>query len=266
MFVNSNFIFNDTSSTEMGVMLIRESSESSIIQKFSPDKATYKDRPRYRDSKTFYYGSDKQILTLTIKISKIPTNNQEDMIFSYNDRVNLMKWLCPDNQFHPLISADYPDTIFWIQFIKTSFTNYFSNQGFITLEAESYLPYPTSPLSYREFNLESNTTSTIIEVSNISNVVSPYMPIIEFTLCGTNTSFKIINHTNGGAVFDFGNALTIGETIIVNNETMEIISDKSTERISAFNMGFLKLIYGDNQLEVFGACTLRILCQFPMQI
>ena len=260
MFVNTTFSYNNISSDSMGVMLIHESSEASLVQKFSPDKATYKDRPRYKDAKTYFYGSDKQILILTIKVMKIDNTPMTE-----EDRVDLMGWLCPDSQFHAFISDDFPDLEFWIQFTKSSFTNYFSNQGFYTLDAESFLPYALCPIpDITRGDLITNTTSTMINIPNNSNVVPLYMPYMQFTMAG-DTTFKIINHSNNNSIFQF-TGLGTTETICVNNETNEIISSTGNERISAFNLGFLQLVQGMNQLEIFGRCTLTFKMSFPMQV
>ena len=259
MFVNSTFSYNNISSDSMGVMLVREGNESNIIQKLSPDRTIYKDKPRYTD-KSFVYGSDKQPLSLTpLKIMKIDNTPMTE-----EDRIDLMGWLCPDSQFHAFISDDFPDLEFWIQFTKSSFTNYFSNQGFYTLEAESYLPYALSSIPDITRDLITNTTSTIINVPNNSNIVPLYMPYMQFTMAG-DTTFKIINHSNNDSVFQF-TGLNTNETICVNNETNEIISSIGGERISAFNLGFLKLVQGMNSLEVFGRCSLTFKMNFPMQV
>lgn len=257
-FISPNFSYNNISSQEMNVCLITND-ESNLTQIFSPTVEIMKDKIKGRDS-AYIYGIDRQPLTIpSIKITKI-----DETPFSFEDRVEIMAWLCKDNQFHPFISDDFPEVEFSLKFNKASFTNFFNNHGYYELSAESNLPYPTSSVLYSNFDLSTNPTSKTITLMNNSNVLEYYYPMIEFALKGSSTSFKIINHTTG-QTFEF-TGLSALETVNVDNLNKRIKSSTNLPRLSNFNKNWLKLAYGLNNIEVFGTCILDVKCQFPMAL
>jgi hypothetical protein len=258
-FVQTGFSWNSKSNEEVGVMLVHEDS-SSIKQAFGITSKQVREKIRYRDIPVSY-GVEKETSTMPISITKIDGSE-----FTYEDRVELARFFRPDNNFHEFWSYDYGDRhIFYLYFNSGSFENFFSDKGIITLEAEMLAPYAFSPVSHEVYDLFNNTTSTIIEVENKSNVIEFYYPKIEFTLLDTATSFKIINHTNGGQVFEF-TGLQTGETVSIDNLARRIKSSTGLPRLSDFNKNWFNLWYGVNTIEVFGKCILEIKSQFPMMI
>lgn len=261
-FISSNFTYNNISSQEMGVILIRDDESGSTTQIFSPTKTLFKDKSRHSDNIS-YYGAEKQTLTISLKIVKTDIESE----FSYEDRLNIMEWLCPDDEFHEFTSEDFQDLVFSFQFNKSSFQSFVVGAGILTIEGESNLPYAMSEVIYTEIDLSTNTTSQHIQLMNNSNIYKSYTPqTIEFSLVGSQTSFKIINRSNGDRVFEF-TGLTALETVSVNSKK-QIISSTGNERISKFNFGFNAIVLTErvNDIEVFGKCILRIVQQFPMQI
>lgn len=247
----------------MGVILVREG--NSVKQQFLVSSDLITEKTKYRDV-PFVYGIDRKVKSFPITIAKVDENN--DIVeLTYDDRVDISRWLCPDDNFHEFITEDFPEVVAYVYFNQGEFNNISLNKGYITLNATLNAPYVFSPMTYSEWDLSDNTTSTFIDLANKSNILSHYTPnVLEFTLVGTNTNFKLINHSNGGKVFEF-TGLTPLETVSINSN-QHILSSTGNERITNFNFGFdaIELVYGINRIEVFGKCILKIKQQFPMTI
>lgn len=264
-FIGTNFMYNGISNRDMGVILIRSGNSSAVKQQFLVNSDLLTEKIKNNDI-PYVYGVNRKVRTLQITIAKIDDNGDIAPL-TYNDRVALVNWLCPDDNFHEFISEDFPEIIYYVYFNEGEFTNVNSNQGYITLTGIMNAPYAFSPISYQQWDLSTNTTSKIIEVENKSNVLYYYTPnVVEFTLVGNNRNFKLVNRTNGNKVFEF-TELDESETICVNSN-LQILSSTKKERISKFNLGFeaLELVRGVNRLEIYGKCIFKIRQQFPMAV
>jgi len=260
-FLNTSFEYNGESSLEHNCMLVHVGEET-ITQALSSPKTLITDHVKFK--KTFYYGADKNTYSLSMKIIKIDGDQEE---FSNEERMDIMRWLLPDDNFHVFTSNDFAGIEFIIQFNKSQFVSYRMNVGYFELEAISNDPYPLSEMETLEYDLSDNIGTSIIEVPNNCNAYPYFVPnVLEFTLVGTGTSFSLKNLTNGGNILSFS-GLSLLETVSISS-TQEILSSTGNERISKFNFGFnaLELSYGINRLEITGACTIRVKLQYPIQL
>ena len=260
-FLSTKFEYNGTSSDEMGVRLIRVG-EDTITQVLSSPKVLSRDHVKFKGN--FYQGADTSFYTLSMKIMKI---NEEEP-FTQDDRMELLRWLNNDSEFHPfIVREDFPGIEFIVQIVKVQFTTNAIGQGWYEIEAESNHPYPLTSLETIEFDLSNNTGTTIIELPNNCNTASYFVPnIMEFTLVGNATSFNLKNLTNSGLVLNFNN-LPLLETVSIKS-SQEILTGSGVEAISKFNFGYnaLEMPYGLNRLEITGKCTLKFQLQYPIQI
>ena len=99
---------------------------------------------------------------------------------------------------------------------------------------------------------------------NLEARIAAY-PEVEFELIDTATGITLKNLTDGGREFVFS-TLNTTETVYVNNQRKQIISDTNLYRYSKFNKNWFRLVYGINQIRVTGKCILKVRSQFPIII
>ena len=260
-FLSTEFTWAGTNSDDKDIRLVRVG-EDTITQVFSSGKSLIREHIKFRGD--YYQGADKSIYNLSMKIAKM---NIEDP-FIPEDRMELLRWLIPDDEFHAFTcEGDFPGLEFWVQFTKVQFVTNPIGQGYYELEAESNHPYPFSEMYSIEYDLSDNLFSEIIEIPNNCNAYKYFTPnVMEFTLVNDETEFSLKNLTSNGDILTFS-GLDLLETVAINSN-QEILSSTGRERISKFNFGFnaLKLPYGLNRLEITGKCKLQFKLQYPVQI
>jgi phage-related protein len=164
-----------------------------------------------------------------------------------------------------MLRPDFPNRIFYLQFVKGDFNENYNMEGYLELEAEMLFPFTLTPIQQRPFDLSTNNTSTTVKYFNPSNVDKYYKPLIKIELIGNTTQVRIKNLNVNNEEMILSN-LTVGETITIDSETQQIESSTGNERISHFNFVYPRLIQGINKLEITGRCKITIISQFPMMI
>lgn len=258
MFISTDFIYDNIRSEDMGIYLVSIESgmkrqNFGVTQSIREEKVPNKDIP-------YFFGVDKEVQSIPFTVCKL----DGDKIFSYEERTRICRWLCKQS-YKPLISNDNPFIIYYAIFTSGESYNNYSDDGYINLEMRLNAPYGFSPIMEEFYDLSDNTTKTTITLENRSNIIEYYKPVIEITLVDVTTEVKLRNISVEGEEFTLQN-LQQGETICIDNDREKIKSDKAQYRLNNFNKKWLKLIYGENQIEVTGKCLLRVRLQFPMAL
>jgi len=258
IFIDTSFTYNGISSIDMGVMLVKIDT-GMVEQNFGMPRSII--TSKIKDVlQPLFYGFEEEPIRFKIIIAK-----QGE--WTTTDRMNICKWLFQNN-YRDFISNDDITIIYKCVAIgQPKFYNNANNQGYAEIEFECDAPHAWSPVFVRQFDLSSNTTSITIEVENKSNMDDIYhYPEIEFTLVDDATSFKLVNLQDGGRIFEF-TGLEEQETVYINNKTKYIKSDTGLYRLSNLtDKQFFRMVYGINNVEVFGKCLLTIRSQFPIVV
>ena len=118
------------------------------------------------------------------------------------------------------------------------------------------------PLTYRY----SSAGRTDAVLRNLGSYAGGYYPRLRIETKGSST-IQIINHTDGGRVFEFQNLPGSNSLVIdVDNENGIITNNMDLNLYPNFNFEFFKLVCGDNRLEIVGDCTVDVICEFPVNI
>jgi phage-related protein len=170
--------------------------------------------------------------------------------------------------YKPILSQSYTGICWFViaEGESKRFDNYLE-QGYIDINFRCDASHGWSyPAAVQNFDFTDNSTTTTIELENMSNVEEYYMPEIEFTLT-SGSALTLKNLSDGGREFTFS-GITTGETIYVNNKNKRILTSLGDNfyRLSKFNKSWLKLSQGKNYIEVTGKCNLQVRSQFPMSI
>lgn len=119
-----------------------------------------------------------------------------------------------------------------------------------------------------EYNTDGNLQ--IILMQNIFNVSADNYytyPTIEFTMGSAGTTFTVNNLTDEALIgesrpFTFSNLTAAGfggtppgETVTVDNRRQIITSSKGLRRLGNFNLKWMRLLQGENELQITGSFT-----------
>ena len=104
----------------------------------------------------------------------------------------------------------------------------------------------------------------MVHFYNESGHVGYFMPVVELIGCGTH--FSIINHSDNDRKFSFDRMDSKEKHIRIDNDLGLITWDSDGNPYEYFNFNFLRLVNGDNYLEITGDCILRIICEFPVNV
>lgn len=128
-----------------------------------------------------------------------------------------------------------------------------------------------SPFAYT-FPEETTFTISGIETVNFFNRSTYngyYYPKLEITMGNDWTALQIENLSDGNRMFQFSD-IPLGELnnnkIYVDNKNMIITNDRDLNFYKYFNMNFLRLVRGDNQLKIRGRATIKFICEFPVNV
>ena len=258
MFIETDAVFDGTYFSDMDLTLISTGSGAREVN-FGTKQSIVEEKVR---SKNYLYRVDEEPLTFSIAVLL-----DEDKEWSYEKRREVINWLFK-KEYKEFRSLDFPNIVYYVIAAgDAKLTLASSQRGYFTIEFRCDAPHGwTYPVSVIDYDLSTNTTSTIIEIENLSNIREVYYPELEFVLQGTSTSLSIVNLSDGLRTFSFS-GLNTSEEIYVDNDKQRIITSvANTYRLDKFNKNWLRLVQGANRLQITGKCTLQIRCQFPMAL
>jgi phage-related protein len=251
---STDFTFNGITSASKGVYIVRM--DGGLIS--DPYWAAQKIREESIPNRhtPYFFGVQKQPLEFTLTLSTLNTP------WNAAKRLEVATWLIHED-YKPFISADNANKIYYV--ICTNAVELMTGSGdlgYIVVNFRSKYPWAMTPVV--ETTDVAVTGGTNITMTNSSNLVQYYYPEMEFTTGTGVTAVSFTNVTAGNRVTAFTN-LYAGETIYLNNERKQIITDvPSTYRYSNFNKNWLYLLPGENTITVSADITLSTRMQFPI--
>jgi predicted phage tail component-like protein len=260
MYIETQFQFDDINGDDMGVMLVDINGGMKEFI-FGVNQTIIEEKI---SSKRYLNRVEREPITIPLTIT---FKNQEDK-WDYNKRTQLVQWLFQDN-YKPLIFADNPTIVYYVIATgdATRFDNYLQ-QGYATIQMRTDSPYAYSfPISYEDHDFSNNAGTTRITLINRSNIEKYYYPEMEVTLVNGATGFSVRNVSDGGNILTFS-GLEPTETVYIDNSLGRIISSlgKNVYRLSKCNRKFIRLLQGENVIEITGKCKITFKMQFPMAL
>lgn len=178
---------------------------------------------------------------------------------------NIASWLTGYNKYLPLeiIQSDL-EYIHYKCIVSELKVVEYGNIPY-ALEAHIICDSPYAYLYPHEysFNIDGETSICIFNESSCNDYFMPQIKIEQIA----DSSFSIINLSDSGTrEFKFTDIPTSVSAISVDNDRCIINSDNDINLYPYFNFKFFRLVKGLNQLKVSGKGTLRIVCEFPINV
>lgn len=171
-------------------------------------------------------------------------------------------WLIT-HTFKPFISSDDLGKVYYAMIDNADDLYTVNQQGYMTVDFITNSPFAWSNIEYSEFNMSDSVHDKNIVLSNNSNVLDQYQPMVEILSLKHNNNIEIINHTTGQNVKI--NKLEINEHVNIDNYNRIIRTDIPNKNIfKDFNRVWLHLYKGNNHIEIKGDCIIGTQMQFPI--
>lgn len=220
----------------------------------------------HRKWRPFFYGTEMED-----KLSfRMVFGVNEDRVNSHNflDRYELeavAAWLTGHNEYKwleisqdDMVSVRYRCVVTDLEIIE-----YDRIPWALSMEVECDSPYAYKYPQVFEYKISGQKDIVFFNESTHNGY---YMPKIEIDITSGN-SFEIINNTDKGRVSAFTSLPTAIKKLTLDNEHGVISSgDAGLNPYPYFNYKFFRLKRGENHLTVTGNGTLRILCEFPVNV
>ncbi len=254
------FLFDDIKSTDMGLYLVRF--DTGFVetpywggQDIIEEQIAGHDTP-------YFYRVQRTPMEFTVQFV-LADVNMIPQKWTPQKRSEIARWLLHDT-YKPFQTADDLGKIYYVVCTNPNNLYLMNTEGYIELTFRVNAFHAYTPIYISEFDLSDNTTTKIIELSNISNIQKKYYPKFEVKLVGDATSFSFRNLSNNGLATSFSD-LEPKETISVDNKNKWIISNiPLVYRYQNFNKNWFYLVEGTNYIEISGAIKVAFKSQFPI--
>lgn len=204
-----------------------------------------------RIDKPYYSHIQRDPISFTINFG-FPDGWDDDTM------IKIRKWLNTD-YYKPLIFSEDPQKIYYAMCINApSVTHNGLKQGYVTLDFRCDSPYAYSPLmATKEYDCtQSDTTNFILE--NYGDI--DIYPQIYLTKIGDGN--LTINNINGNTSMQFTGLLDQEQLYIRCEKKYIETSIPNVFRYDSLNDNYMKLVYGQNNIEVSGDCKIKFVYEF----
>lgn len=259
------FIYDGIQSTQMGLYIMRIDHSGFIETPYWGEVNIYEEKTRKKLT-PYFYGIDREPIEFTVQFF-LADEYMRPKKWTPQERYRIAKWLVQDT-YKLFQTSDDLGKYYYAMAVSNTNLNLINSEGFIEVTFRTNSPFAWSPIYVQDFDLSNNTSSTIIELENKSNVLKYFRPKIEFELIGDTTDVQFKNLSNSGKIMKF-EGLDKGEIISIDCENRIIKSNLvGSNPFAKFNIGmkryWLDLAYGINRIEVQGEIKLFIKSQFPI--
>ena len=170
-------------------------------------------------------------------------------------RWEVASWL-DNGRFSEFFSTDNVDKRYFLKLVGSSslYTNSLQ-QGWITVEFENISCYSYSPVNAIIWDESLNASTSTRVFQNLGNEI--LYPEQMRILMYQDGSIQLRNLSDGGRIFRFDN-LVNGEELLIKNDTRHIETSLSgVARYNNFNGNYMKMVRGNNAIEVTGKCEIE---------
>lgn len=171
-------------------------------------------------------------------------------------------WLTGHQQYQWLVidQPDLEDVMFrcLVTELKPVFSGWLPYAFEATFRCDC--PYAYTRLFAQKYTIDGTANILFRNESSVRDYLRPHVLIVPDDGC---TEFRIVNHNDGDREFAFTGLPASGLKILVDNRNgvMQELTD-GTNLYGCFNLNFLRLVQGDNMLEVTGSGKLAIVGRF----
>lgn len=265
-FEGYEFIFDGVPCSKYDLILCNiESNKQSENIKLTSAGKLITDRTLKKPSSILYGAEKNEPLTFNLVFVASPERMENNQPFDRFELQVITSWLSGHNNWKwlKIIQPDL-ETIRYKCLItdltEITFGSYPWALG-CTVTCDS--PYGYMNQTEKSIVIGANRTHFLFRNRSSSNEV--YYPKLEITM-GVSRNIEITNSSNKNNILKFTDLPTSVHRIVIDNEKQLIQNDSGLNIYNNFNFGWLGLVRGDNDISVLGDCTLKFICEFPVNV
>lgn len=260
-FYGHKFIFNGISCENYDLMMYDIGSNGDVESPFA-SIATIIDESVGSRWKPYFYGvthNEKLELNLTFGINT--DRISQDKHLSREEINEIATWLTGHDKY-VWLEIEQEDMT-WVRYkciatdlnlMTYSLVPYTFSVTFTCDSAYAY-EYP------RDYTYAVNGSRTVA-LFNESSLHGFYYPVIEIINPGDSVSIE--NLSDQGRIFSITDIPGSVNKITVNNDKKVITNDQNLNLYGGCNYKFFRLVRGSNKIRITGDCTVKIICEFPV--
>lgn len=265
-FYGDRFIFDGVPCEEFGLMLYNVGSTQQNATTFASNSDFVEDRIFRRYDSLFYGTSQNGQLSFSLVFGLDPDKVNVGLYFDRYDFEKIASWLTGRDGYKWLQIGDDTEGYFRyyckISDLKVIQAGLYPQCYSCTVTCNS--PFAFMPEKTFSYDI-ANSETIIFHNRSTSNMY--YYPKVELVLGGC-TNFSIVNKTDNNretALTDIPAAYAVA-TVTFDNQNQILTSSHGDNLYPCFNKKFFRLVRGDNVLSVTGTGTLRLICEFPVNV
>lgn len=261
------FSYNDISCKDFDLMVYDIGNESQSAGKFASGASIVEDTVSLRWKPIFYGTTGDKKLEFTVVFGVNEDRLDKNKFLSRSELNQIANWLnCYSTyKYFEVEQTDlegirYKCLVTDLSIVEFGRIPYALKATFTCDSAYAYT-YP------RTFT-HTVDGSASFNIYNPSKVYGSYKPVVEIDLTSsTDRSITIANDKDESRTFSIENIPAAVNNVRIDNDHGIIEADDTSVNLyKNFSFHFLKLSNGNNRLTVSGHCTIRIICEFPVDI
>lgn len=257
-FQGFNFIFNDVQSERYNLKIGYFDGGGKTDSSFGSNVEIIEEKIR-RVSVPFFYGTE---ITPPLTFDMVVFSEQE--LDAY-DRQAIGQWLFGKQEYKYLqIEQKDLEGVYFRCILMNPETIYIGNGAY----GKKFTVRCDAPWGWSDEKVDSYTITTpnqVINYTNLSDADEYLYPLVTYTLGISTTTCSVINLSDSSREFKF-TSVSGNEVLTVDNQRQIITSSLGSNRLSNFNLKWLRLVPGLNQLRVTGNGTFTIRTRFPKKV
>lgn len=265
-FYGNRFIYDGVSCEEFGLMLYNVGSAQQQVTSFASNSDFIEDRVSRRYEPLFYGITQNSQLSFQLIFGLEPSKILRGFHYDRYDFEKIASWLTGRDGYKWLIIAGEDEGYFKylcrISDLKVVQAGIYPQCYSCTVTCNS--PFAYLPEQTFAYEIDQNTEFVF---HNRSTCNMYYYPKMEIEIDGC-TDFSIINKSdhNRESKIESLPAAYSHATLSFDNQNQIVSSSNGDNIYPCFNKTFLRLVRGDNVLNVTGAGTLKLICEFPVNV
>lgn len=263
MFTACEFTFDGASCEEYGLMLYDIGSSSQTDTAFATAEIQEEALPS--QNKPFFYTVARNQplefnLTFGVNMERIDRGKP----LTKSEISSIAKWLCRDE--HRILTIEQADMEdFFYRCVITELSPTSANGVAWALTATVRCDAAYAYRTKQVYNIDASSGEGSLTINALHDNGIYYWPIVSIVPSGGGT-ISIQNETDNGREFRLSDLPDGVGTIVIDASRGIITSSTGVNIYPLCNFRFLRLLQGDNQIAVDGACEVEIVCEYPALI
>lgn len=263
-FWGCSFVFDGVPCEEYDLMLYDSFGGTSQEEgKFANTATIHEDKVNSRWKPHFYGTSREEKLSFSLIFGVNHKRIDSGEFLDRHELESISSWLLGHNNYKwlEILQEDLEDVRYNCIVTSLDIIEFGTVPWALKATIECDSPYAYAYPTVYEYVVKGTKEARLF---NESSLPGYYKPVVEIDL-GDSRTVSITNLSDGGRKLEFSELPSGVHCLRIDNDHCVITTDDGgINPYKYFNFNFFRLLRGCNDLVIDGDCTVRILCEFPI--